>query len=130
MVEHDSLPVRMMNAISGALKPVLGEGGFDAGIDGRARAMEVSTDDWTVYIEWERGVAWLAIDDEPDDPGKYEQARRAVMSEAEEEAWRRINDEIDGFLIDALTRTGDPFSIAFAAAISDRDDGAAGSATA
>src|SRR5688500_20366010 len=104
MVEHDSLPVRMMNAISGALKPVLGEGGFDAGIDGRARAMEVSTDDWTVYIEWERGVAWLAIDDEPDDPGKYEQARRAVMSEAEEEGSRRSNDGMDGVLVAALTR--------------------------
>ena len=119
MPEPESLQVRMMQAISAALKPVLGEAGFDAGLDGRTQAMDVSTDDWTVHVESERSVAWLAIDEEPDDPEKYDQTRRAVMGEAEEEAWRSINDELGGFLVDALTRSGDPFSIAFATAISE-----------
>jgi hypothetical protein len=82
-----------------------------------------------VHIEWERGVAWLAIDDEPNDPGKHDQARRAVMSEAVEEAWREINVELDGFLVDALTRSGDQFSISFAAALSNRDEDTPGNTT-
>lgn len=118
MSERESLAVKIVYAVSGALKPVLGEGEFETVPDGRERVLEVSTDDWTMHIEWERGIAWLAIDDEPNDPAEFEQARRSVMSEAVVQAWGLVNIELSGFLADALTRSHDAFSIAFARAIS------------
>jgi len=117
MTASESLPVRIVYAVSGALKPVMGEDSFEIVPDGQSRALYVSADDWTVNIEWERGIAWLAFDDEPDDAAGYERARRAVMSEAVEDAWRAIDNELAGFLVDALERSGDAFSIAFANAI-------------
>ncbi|CAN5814110.1 hypothetical protein BH20CHL4_BH20CHL4_04220 [soil metagenome] len=117
MTASESLPVRIVYAVSGALKPVMGEDSFEIVPDGQSRALYVSADDWTVNIEWERGIAWLAVDDEPDDAAGYERARRAVMSEAVEDAWRAIDNELAGFLVDALQRSGDAFSIAFANAI-------------
>ncbi|CAN5747883.1 hypothetical protein BH23CHL4_BH23CHL4_19250 [soil metagenome] len=117
MTASESLPVRIVYAVSGALKPVMGEDSFEIVPDGQSRALYVSADDWTVNIEWERGIAWLAVDDEPDDAAGYERARRALMSEAVEDAWRAIDNELAGFLVDALQRSGDAFSIAFANAI-------------
>jgi|RhiMetdeSRZDD1v2_1073273.scaffolds.fasta_scaffold2982411_1 hypothetical protein len=118
MIERENWPAPIVFAVAGALKPALGENGLDIVPDGHLRALYVCADEWTVNIEWARDVAWLAIDDEPDDPASFERARRAVMSAAVEEAWRSIDAELGGYMVDALIRSGDPFSIAFANAIS------------
>jgi hypothetical protein len=111
-------PAPVVSAVAGALKTVLGEDDFEIVPDDHLRALYVCADDWTVNIEWQRDIAWLAIDDEPGDPDDYERARRVIMSEAVEAAWAAADRELSGYLVDAMKRSGDAFSIAFAEAIS------------
>jgi hypothetical protein len=84
---------------------------FDLTLDPDTGEIDLSTDDWTLKIErWPGGPAWLAIDDEPDDPVDYRAARRAVMTEASERALAAANLELDGALSDTLVAGSDPFS--------------------
>ena len=117
MTKPENWPEPIVVAVSRVLAPVLSEDEFEIVPDDRLRALSVSTDDWTVHIEWARDIAWLAIDDEPDDQQLYERARRAVMTEAVEAAWAAADRELGGYLVDALKRSGDAFSTAFAEAI-------------
>lgn len=85
---------------------------FDITIDDETGAIECATDDWTLLIEGVPGspMAWLAIENEPDDPDQYPRARRAVMRSAEEQALRRVDVALEGLLTRALEASADPFS--------------------
>jgi hypothetical protein len=85
---------------------------------GPAGELDVSTDDWTLHVEgWPDGTAWLAIDDEPDEPARYATARRAVMPETVERALAEADHEVGGVLSRALVASGDPFTAEFLAAL-------------
>lgn len=85
---------------------------FDIRINDDTGAIECATDDWTLLIEGvpESPVAWMAIEDEPEEPEQYPRARRAVLRSVEEQALRRVDRTLDGLLTRALEASGDPFS--------------------
>jgi hypothetical protein len=105
-------------AFSAALRTVLDPDEFDV-TPGAPGELDVATDDWTLHVEgWPNGVAWLAIDDEPDDPAGYAAARRQVMSEGVERALAEADRAVGGALARALRASGDPFTTQFAIALS------------
>ncbi|HKG27240.1 MAG TPA: hypothetical protein VKB09_16430 [Thermomicrobiales bacterium] len=108
---------QLATALDTALRAVLDPEEYDV-TRGAAGELDLSTDDWTLHLEgWPTGPAWLAIDDEPDDPSRYDAARRAVMSEAVERALAEADRAVDGALVRALQAGGDPFSIDLALAL-------------
>jgi hypothetical protein len=108
---------RLTVALDAALRAVLHPEEFDV-TRGAAGDLDVSTDDWTLHVEgWPDGVAWLAIDDEPDDPADFVSARRAVMSEAVERALAAADRAVGGALTRALDASGDAFTLSFADAL-------------
>lgn len=108
---------QLAQALRTALLTAMEADDFDV-TPGTAGDLDVSTDDWTLRIEgWPSGVAWLAIDEEPDDPAQYGTARRAVMSEAVEQALAALDIELGGELTRALASSSDPFTLDFVAAL-------------
>ena len=104
-------------ALDAALRSVIDPEEFDI-VRSPAGELEVSTDDWTLHVEvWPDGLAWLAIDDEPEDPARYTPVRRQVMSEAVDRALAEADRAVNGALTRALAASGDPFSLDFSAAI-------------
>jgi hypothetical protein len=121
----DADTARLAAALTAALRTVLDPDEFDV-TPAPAGALDVATDDWTLRFEdWPIGPAWLAIDDEPDDPSAYASARRRVMSEAVERALAEADRAVGGALTRALRASGDPFTVDFSATLSTfcRDDG-------
>lgn len=104
-----------------ALLGALDADDFDVTTDQVPGVVEVSADDWTLTVEGlgEEGdvTAWLAVDDEPDDPARFRVARRAVMPAAVELALAQADAAVDGALRAALEAGGDPFSQDLAAAL-------------
>ncbi len=94
---------------------------FDITIDDETGAIECATDDWTLLIEGvpETPVAWMAIENEPEEPEQYPRARRAVIRSVEEQALRRVDTTLAGMLTQALEASGDPFSQHVAAALTE-----------
>ena len=106
-----------------ALRTELGsaesEDEFDLTVNDETGAIECATDDWTLLIEGvpESPMAWMAIENEPEEPEQYPRARRAVLRSVEEQALRRVDATLDGLLIRALQASGDPFSQHLASAL-------------
>ena len=65
-----------------------------------------------------RVVAWLAVDDEPDDPARHPAARRALMPEPVDRALAAADAALAGALRAALVAGADPFSQDLARALS------------
>ena len=118
-------------ALRDALLAVLTEEDVDItpGAGDEPGILEVSTDDWTLRVEGLTDptglshdpassllpppspvTAWVAIDDEPEDPARYRAARRAVMPPALDRALAKADATLEGALRAALEAGGDPFS--------------------
>lgn len=97
------------------LLTVLREDDFDLAPGKHDGELDVSTDHWTIHLEG--GSGFLALDDEPDDPAEFDQARRAVMSETVERALADADRELGGVLCRALSASGDPFTLALVNAL-------------
>jgi hypothetical protein len=95
------------------LRSVMSETEFD--ITPGEAALDISTDHWTIHLEGHGG--FLAIDEEPADKAAFQVARRAVMSEKVEQALAAADRDLDGSLSEALTTSGDPFTLDFVDAI-------------
>jgi hypothetical protein len=109
---------RLAAALDAALRTVLDPDEFDV-TPGAPGELDVSTDDWTLHVEqWPNGVAWLAIDDEPDEPSGYTAARRRVMSGEVERALAEADRAMGGRLTRALQASGDSFTMGLANALS------------
>lgn len=111
-----------LEAWAGRLRATLGAvlcpEDFDVVLGSERDALEVVTDDWTLRIEQQPNVvAWLAIDDEPDDPDARQDARRALMPIAVERALAALDRRSDGALGGALRASGDPLSLDLADAL-------------
>lgn len=83
--------------------------------DGEADVVELMMDDWTLHLaDWPEGLAFLAIDEEPDNA-----AGRALLLERTFyprllEAFSRFDAESAGALVGNLRATNDPISVEFA----------------
>jgi hypothetical protein len=120
-VESDTSIDRLAAALNAALGSVLDTEEFDI-TPGASGELDVSTDDWTLHLEgWPNGVAWLAIDDEPDDAAHYTAARRKLMSDAVERALAEADRAVEGALTRALAASGDPFTAELLAAMAPID---------
>ncbi|MEA2532044.1 MAG: hypothetical protein QOG89_3688 [Thermomicrobiales bacterium] len=120
-MESDTSIDRLAAALNAALGSVLDTEEFDI-TPGASGELDVSTDDWTLHLEgWPNGVAWLAIDDEPDDAAHYTAARRKLMSDAVERALAEADRAVEGALTRALAASGDPFTAELLAAMAPID---------
>jgi hypothetical protein len=94
----------------------LDEDAYDISLSEDDGTIEVATDDWTLVIEsWPAGIAYLALDDEPDttDPDQLRTAMARLIGAAAGPL-TAANNAADGLLIAALIRTRDPLSNALA----------------
>jgi hypothetical protein len=102
----------LIEELSDALSAVLEEDAYDLSLNEDDGTVELATDEWTLVLEaWPAGIAYLAMDDEPDtsDPGELQ----ALMTNLIGPALRpltALNTASEGQLAAALTRTADPLS--------------------
>ena len=102
----------LIEELSDALSTVLEEDAYDLSLNEDDGFIELATDEWTLVLEtWPAGIAYLAMDDEPesDDPAEL----RALMTNLIGPALRpltAVNTASEGQLAAALTRTSDPLS--------------------
>lgn len=109
---------RVVEAVWAAMGELEADGAVDIEVAEDGLEVDVLGDEWTVHLEgWpERPVAFLAIDDEPDDPKKLAKVRARAIPPAVEAALAEIDGRLDGGLRAALVASGDPLSIDLAAA--------------
>jgi hypothetical protein len=82
--------------------------------------LEVVTDEWTLRVE--QGpelVAWLALDNEPEDASALASARHEAMGLPVEHALAAVDRRMDGTLSNALRASGDPLSADLADALNE-----------
>jgi hypothetical protein len=116
----------LIRLLTAELGGVLAAEDFDVTAGPAEGELAVDADDWTLHLEGRpAGIAWLAIDDEPDSPADYRTARRAVMDETVERALAAVDRQAGGALTRALIASGDPFTRDFAAALAEIQAGTA-----
>ena len=109
-------------AIAHALKKVLGEDGFDVLPDGTERFVDIAADEWTLRVEGNPvSVAWLSIEDEPEQESELAAARRAIMPAAVDNALTLADERLGGTLTAALAASHDPLSLDLLASMSARN---------
>lgn len=112
-------PANLSSVIERALLTVLDLDDFESteGFDGKG--IDISGDDWTWHIEDE--LAYLAIDDEPDEPAAYPVAIEKNLTTPVIAALRQIDGASLATLTRLLTASGDPLSISFAELLTSRN---------
>jgi hypothetical protein len=77
-----------------------------------AGAVEAIGEEWTLHLEgWpERPLAWLALDDEPDDPAEVAAALQEAINGETVAALAAADARLGGALARALGASGDPLS--------------------
>jgi len=105
-------PADLATMIEQALLTVLDVEDFESTPGFEGTGVDVSGDDWTWHIEEE--LAYLALDDEPDDPAAYETAIEKNLTEPVLAALRDIDPATLIVLSNLLAASGDPISLAFA----------------
>lgn len=106
-------------ALRSALSAGESEDEFNISVNDETGAIECATDDWTLLIEGvpETPMAWMAIDEEPEDEAGFLRARRGAINPAEEAALRQVDQTLEGLLTQALAASDDPFSQHIAASL-------------
>jgi hypothetical protein len=106
----------MAEVITTALSEIMDADAFDV-ILGDA-FVDIATDSWTLRIEGTPvTMAWLSIDDEPEDAERMHTARRDAMPLEIDQALAIANQRIDGALVTALSSSRDHLSLDLATAI-------------
>lgn len=112
-----SMP-RLEEQLRGILEPVLASEDFDIVIDETASSLEVITDDWTLHFEnWTGGIAWLALDNEPESPAEYPAAIDSALGHRVMTALWTSNPAFLVSLCTALRAAADPLSHALVNAL-------------
>lgn len=101
-----------VDALDLAMRSHCKESEYDLEPDDEAGVVELTTDDWTLSIETGHGVpmAFLSIDNEPDEEHEYQIALHDAFRASEIRALTEANRDLDGALAAALDASGDPFS--------------------
>ncbi|MDQ2682739.1 MAG: hypothetical protein M3Y37_04370 [Chloroflexota bacterium] len=102
----------LTGALHEALHAHLRASDFDLESNEAAGSVEVTTDDWTLTFEGfpETPVAYISVDNEPDEPVEYERAVHDAIRPAEMRALQAANAASGGAIASALATSGDPFS--------------------
>ncbi len=111
-------PAELATAIETALLTVLDVEDFESTESFDGKGVDVSGDDWTWHIE--DGLAYLAIDDEPDDPGAYSAAIETNLTAPVMAAFREMDQPTLVVLGNLLAASRDPLSLAFAGLLTER----------
>ena len=107
-------------ALRSALSAGESEDEFNISVNDETGAIECATDDWTLLIEGVpdgNPLAWMAIDEEPENEAGFLRARRGAINPAEEAALRQVDSTLGGLLTQALAASEDPFSQHVAASL-------------
>ncbi len=101
------------DAVRGVLGGLEEAGAVDIEVAGDGLEVDVIGDEWTLHLEgWPEGaVAFLAMEDEPDDAARIRAARTKVMSRETDAAIVELDRRLEGTLAAALMGTGDPLSM-------------------
>ena len=85
-------------------------------LDASGGELEVLGEEWTLHLEgWPgRPLAWLALDDEPDDPAELTVALNAALDEESIAAFVAVDAALGRTLSAALRASHDPLSTALA----------------
>jgi hypothetical protein len=106
----------MAETVTVALSEIMYADTFDV-IPGDA-FVDIAADSWTLRIEGTPvTMAWLSIDDEPEDPKKLHADRRAAMPLDIDQALAIANGRLDGALMTALSASRDPLTLDLATSI-------------
>lgn len=105
-------PVELTAIIEHALQTVLDVEDFELTESFDGMGIDVSGDDWTWHVGGE--LAYLAIDDEPENVSGYPAAIEKNLTAPAIDALRGIDPATLVVLRDLLTASGDPLSSAFA----------------
>ena len=81
-------------------------------VDAAAGEVEAIAEEWTLHLEgWpDRPVAWLALDDEPDDPAAVPLILLTILDRPALKALAAADVRLGGALVDALRTAHDPLS--------------------
>lgn len=105
-------PAELTAIIEQALQAVLDVEDYELTESFDDRGIDVSGDDWTWHVEDE--LAYLAIDDEPENASGYPAAIEKNLTAPVIAALRGIDPATLVVLADLLAASGDPLSIRFA----------------
>jgi hypothetical protein len=108
----------MAEAVTTALREIMDADAFDV-IPGDA-FVDIASDSWTLRIEGTPvTMAWLSIDDEPEDAERLHAARRAAMPLDVDQALAIADHRLGGALLTALSASQDPLTIDLTTALSE-----------
>jgi hypothetical protein len=98
--------------LENTLAPLVAAGALDVELDAEAGELEAIAEEWTLHLEgWpQQPLAWLALDDEPDNPGEVPAALLAVLDPTTLTALARADWRLGGDLVAALRAVHDPLS--------------------
>lgn len=109
----DTLPALLMER----LIMQLGSDSFDLFAD--EEGVSIATDEWTLRFE-KNGIAWLAIDAEPDEPDQLRSAWQQVVGAPAWKVLTEVNRESGDMLAMRLDASGDHLSIDIAMTLRQR----------
>ena len=102
------------------ITPLYGEDEFGVVSDAGLGVVEAMTDDWTLYVECRpKGLAWLALDVEPESAAEARTLRTEVMGPNVVRALSDVDLLLDGALSAALAATDDLLSTELVAAMAE-----------
>ena len=102
-----------------SLAPLIAADALDVVLEDDGGALEAIAEDWTLHLEgWpDQPRAWLALDDEPDDPAELPTALAAALADDALAALTVADERLGGSLATALRAVHDPLADVLAAAI-------------
>lgn len=110
---------RVIEAVRWAMAALESDGVIDIEVAEDGLEVDIIGDEWTVHLEgWpERPVAFVALEDEPEEAKALAAARRRAMPADTVAALAAIDRRLDGELGEALRGTVDPLSVELAAVL-------------
>jgi hypothetical protein len=112
----------MAELVADALRESIGADAFDLLPDEAGAFVDIAADEWTLRIEGSPvTIAWISIEDEPDDLDRLAAARRAAMPPDVDNALAVADARLGGALVVALGASRDPLSLDMVASLTARD---------
>lgn len=119
MTAPDPLQHRLLAVLQAAFQDLRDRGDIDVVGGSGANEIEIQADAWTLVLEgWPLASAWIALDETPSSHAEQMAALAAAITRPERTTLRDADRHLDGAVIAALARSGDPLSEALARLLS------------